>query len=93
MEQKLWAMLIPGPDDVWAMPSKEAAEEYAAKHNKAIESGLLAERFCLPKESVQARVIEWPYSAEAHAEAMESGEPDVFDGCLNKTPNAGYQTK
>lgn len=80
METKLWAMLIPGPDDLWAMPSKEAAEEYAATHNKAIETGLLAERFCLPKESVQARVIEWPYSAEDHAMRIESGVPDVFDG-------------
>lgn len=50
------------------------------KHNKAIETGLLAERFCVPKEYVQARVIEWPYGAEEHAKAMESGEPEVFDG-------------
>lgn len=87
MEQKLWAMLIPGPDDLWAMPSKEAAEEYAAKHNKAIETGLLAERFCVPKESVQARVVEWPYSAADHALRIESGEPDVFDGYDTETPN------
>ena len=87
METKLWAMLIPGPDDVWAMPSREAAEEYAAKHNRAIETGLLAERFCLPKESVQARVIEWPYSEDEHAKAMESGDPDVFDGYDTETHN------
>jgi len=78
METKLWAMLIPGPNDVWAMPSKEAAEEAAAKHNKAIETGLLAERFCVPIEAVHARVIEWPYSAEEHSDAIESGEQDVF---------------
>jgi hypothetical protein len=87
MGTKLWALLIPGPDDVWAMPSKEAADEAAAKHNKAIETGLLAERFCLPKESVQARVIEWPYSAEEHAAAWNSGEPDVFDGYDIETHN------
>ena len=89
MEQKLWAMLIPGPDDVWAMPSKQAAEEYAEKHNKAIESSLLAERFCVPKESVQARVIEWPYSAKDHAEAMEIGEPGIFEGYDTEPHNAG----
>ena len=88
METKLWALLIPGPDDVWAMPSKEAADEAAEKHNKAIETGLLAERFCVPKESVQARVIEWPYSAKEHAEAMESGEPEVFDGYGAEPHNA-----
>ena len=81
MEQKLWAMLIPGPDDVWAMPSKEAADEYAEKYNKAIETGLLADRFCVPKESVKARVIEWPYSKEEHAEAMapDGSLPGLFD--------------
>lgn len=75
MKKQLWALLVPGPDDVWAMPSKEAADEAAAKHNKAIETALLAERFRVPKESVQARVIEWPYSEKEHVEAMKNDEP------------------
>lgn len=88
IENKLWALLIPGPDDVWAMPTKEAADEAAEKHNKAIETALLAERFCVPKESVQARVIEWPYSADEHAKAMEDGEPEVFDSYDTDPHNA-----
>ncbi len=39
MGTKLWALLIPGPDEVWAMPSKDAAEDAANRHNEAIEAG------------------------------------------------------
>jgi hypothetical protein len=78
-ETKLWAMLIPGPDEVWAMPSKEAAEAAANRHNKAIEApGLAATWGDIPLSALQATVIEWPYDAESHAEALVSGEAEVL---------------
>ena len=78
-EQKLWAMHVPGPDDVFAMPSEESAHEAVAKHNKAVTEMGLAERFGVTQEQVSARVIEWPHSAESHAESLASGEADVLD--------------
>jgi len=39
----------------------------------------LAERFGMTPEQVSARVIEWPHSAESHAESLASGDPDVMD--------------
>lgn len=78
-EQKLWAMHVPGPDDVFAMPSEEAAHESVVAHNKAVEEMGLAERFGMTSEQVSARVIEWPHSPESHAESMASGEAEVLD--------------
>jgi len=78
-EHKLWAMHVPGPDDVFAMESEEAAHEAVAAHNKAVEEMGLAERFGMTREQVSARVIEWPHSAESHAESLANGEPDVLD--------------
>lgn len=80
METKLWALLIPGPDEVWAMVSKENAEADAELHNAVLVKNNLPEQWGVPPEAVQAQVIEWPYSAEEHAEALMSGEPDVLDG-------------
>lgn len=77
--KKLWAMHVPGPDDVYAMESEEAARAAADAHNKAVEEVGLAKRFDLSPECVTARVIKWPYCAESHAESLASGEPDVLD--------------
>lgn len=74
IETKLWAILIPGPDDVFACGSEADARAAAEKHNKAVGAMRLAERFGLTKEQVSARVIEWPYSTESHAESLASGE-------------------
>lgn len=81
---KLWAMHVPGPDDVFAMESEAAAHEAAEAHNKAVKDAGLAERFGLPEASLTARVIEWPHSAESHTECLANGEPEVLDttnGC------------
>lgn len=83
METKLWALLIPGPDDLWAMPSKAVADDAAEVHNKAIENYGMAERFGMPGEALCAQVIEWPHSAAEHAEALASGESDVFVDSYN----------
>lgn len=74
----LWAMHIPGPDDVWACASKEAAEKRATEHNDAIQKLGLAAQFGMQEESVLARVIEWPHSAESHAESLRDDVADTL---------------
>jgi hypothetical protein len=74
----LWAMHIPGPDDVWACASKEAAEKRAKEHNDAIRKVGLAAQFGMQEESVLARVIEWPHSAESHAESLRDDVADTL---------------
>lgn len=80
---KLWCIHIPGPDDFYAAPSKEAAEALAARHNAAMvkyweELQMTkppeALQFYPPIESVLARACAWPYFAEDHAEALEDWE-------------------
>ena len=99
MENKLWAILIPGPDDVWAMSSKDAAEDAANRHNEAIEAGGFADKREMSPAAIAARVIEWPYDAESHAEALASeapetlssnelGIPDGVADAMALTPNA-----
>jgi hypothetical protein len=76
METKLWALLIPGPDDVWAMTSLAAAEEAKVKHNELVDRA----DWPLPelRAQCQASVIEWPHSAEMHAEALANDEPETL---------------
>lgn len=74
MDTKLWAVLIPPMDDVFASASEADARQLAERHNKAIEAAGLAEQFGMTKEQISAQVIEWPHSAESHAEALASGE-------------------
>ncbi len=78
MDNRLWAILIPGPDDVWAMPSEAAAFEAIAKHNAAVDSVSWPLKD-VPKSACYASVIEWPHSAEDHAEALANDEPDTLD--------------
>jgi hypothetical protein len=70
MSERLWCFHVPGPDDLWAQPSKEAAEAGAAAHNEFVRKSKASERFGVPEESMLARVIEWPWSAESHADAL-----------------------
>jgi hypothetical protein len=98
MGTKLWALLIPGPDEVWAMPSKDAAEDAANRHNEAIEAGGFADKWEMSPEAIAARVIEWPYDAESHADALATmipetlssndlGIPDGVVDAMGMTPN------
>lgn len=73
-ETKLWAVLIPPMDDVFASASEADARQLAEKHNRAIEAAGIPEQFGMAKEQVSAKVIAWPHSAESHAEALASGE-------------------
>lgn len=75
-ETKLWAILIPGPDDVWAMPSESSAIDAAAKHNAAVDSSMWPPE--IPRSACYASVIEWPYDAESHARALLEDEPTTL---------------
>lgn len=70
----LWCIHIPGPDEVYAAPSKEAAEHMAAKHNAAMAmyyaSGALNLEHSPPLESVRAVVIKWPHDQQSHADEL-----------------------
>jgi hypothetical protein len=76
---KLWAMHVPGADDVYAMVNEAAAHDAVAEYNNGVKEMGLSERFGIPEEELFARVIEWPHSAESHAESLEDGEPQVLD--------------
>lgn len=70
----LWAILIPGPDDLFAMDSEAAAQKAAEEHNAAVKANGLAERFNIAEDQLFAKVVSWPHSAESHAESLASGE-------------------
>jgi hypothetical protein len=81
---KLWAIHIPGPDDVWAMPSEDAARKAADEHNAAVRDRGMAARFQIDEDQLLAKVIEWPHTAESHAESMIDSGADVLEA-----PSAG----
>jgi hypothetical protein len=70
---KLWAIHIPGPDDLHAAPSEAAAHHMAAKNNAAMTEylekhpELVEPPFGLLRESVMTTVVEWDGTAESHA--------------------------
>lgn len=70
----LWCIHIPGPDEVHAAPSKEAADHMAAKHNAAMatfySSGAPNLEFAPSIENVQAVAIKWPYDQQSHADEL-----------------------
>lgn len=68
----LWCIHIPGPDELYAAPSKADAEHMAALHNAAMAE--FFEKQCpqihTPIESVQAVAIPWPHDTQSHADQM-----------------------
>lgn len=69
----LWAMHIPGPDDIYAAPSKEAAEHMAKLHNASMDAFFEKHPRTQDDPSkvcVTAVVVPWPFGAEDHAEAI-----------------------
>lgn len=83
MTDKLWCIHIPGLDELYAAPSKQDAEEFAERHKKAMEEYFeelkktkTPEQLQIypPIESAVARVIEWPWWMQDHAEALKEWE-------------------
>lgn len=78
-KDKLWCVHIPGPGDIYAMPSKADAESFAARHNAAIDEYWIDVQRTKNKEQlelyptinkIRARVIEWPWHPKEHAEQL-----------------------
>lgn len=75
MTEQLWCLHIPGPDAVFAAPSKDEAEQLAAIYNKSVirtyerlkaESTPQVFDMYPTQESMTAVVAEWPWSAHSH---------------------------
>ncbi|WP_343638957.1 hypothetical protein [Roseateles sp.] len=69
----LYAVHIPGPDELFAAPSLEEAERVAAAYNAAWRvtyAGMQANSSCpeaMPSiESTLMRVVRWPHSEPGH---------------------------
>lgn len=62
-----WCIHVPGPDDLYAMRSKEDAERAAKEHNEAMAKWIAWRNENDPSphypsdESVMAVVVEWPH--------------------------------
>lgn len=63
----LWCIHIPGPDEVHAAPSKEAAEHMAANHNAAMAMYYASGALNLEHA---AMVIKWPHDQQSHADEL-----------------------
>lgn len=63
-DTKLWALHILGPDDVYAAPSEEEATACAKQINDLLSARVNQNTNYPP---IDALVILWPFSAEAHA--------------------------
>lgn len=71
MSEQLYGLSIIGPDDLFAAPSKQAAEDRAKRLND------LSFEFEQKHELdpiIRAEVVLWPYSAEDHAKALYAWE-------------------
>ncbi|WP_407070658.1 hypothetical protein [Paraburkholderia rhynchosiae] len=82
MSEQLWCVHIEGPDDFVAAVSKEAAEREASAINAHVERSGQGERAA----PVRAVAMEWPFTPESHARAVESDWED-----LQRMPHRGRQ--
>lgn len=84
---ELWCIRIPGPDDLFAMESKEAAEIAAVEHNKFIsgwyETQIELKRELMPSLGNMLAVVErWPWSAGSHAaDLLQQQSEEVINYC------------
>lgn len=59
---QLWCLHLRGPDEVFAAPSKAAAEEAADYVTRVLDTH--------PEIRLSPVVVPWPYSAESHADSL-----------------------
>ena len=67
--ESLWCLHVVGPDDIFAMPSRDEAVRQAIALRAAI-----AEAVTVTGVHCEPQAIEWPFSAQAHAEDLALGE-------------------
>jgi hypothetical protein len=76
MSEKLWALFVPGPDDLYPAPSEAVARQMADKHNAAVEEYLalkandVSDYVRKGLSESPAKAIEWPYDAAGHARQL-----------------------
>jgi hypothetical protein len=73
VSEQLWCVHIEGPDDFIAATSKEAAEQEALAINAYVERSGEGRR----DSPVRAVAMEWPFTPESHARAVESDWEDL----------------
>ena len=79
MKKELWCVHIIGPDDLYAAPSKEEAEERVAAQNDWINNDPK-----LRESGIQAEVLIWPYTSESHADSLTQWRELFNDGSNEK---------
>ena len=71
---KLYSIYIGGMDEYHAAPSESAAQQMASRHNEAITRWYTdcpdKTGFRPPIDSSLAKVEEWPFDADEHAEEL-----------------------
>lgn len=71
-----YCIVIPGPDDIYAMPSKEVAIQCAESHNKSMNAWLAKEKLkgmdWVTEKMVLAVVKEYPGTNAEHADSLEA---------------------
>ena len=72
MPSELWCMRVPGSDDIYAAESREAAEKMVEQFNAFMRRPFYRgwSENDPSFESCLGQVEPWPYSAEAHAQAL-----------------------
>jgi hypothetical protein len=66
---QLWAVSIAGPDDIFAAPSKAAAEEMATRINVWAANDAKGKGPNYPQ--IEAKAAPWPHGADAHAHSLK----------------------
>lgn len=79
----LWCLHIPGPDDVFAAPDRATADRWAEQHNASLDRAFWGWGWPT-REAMTGVVIEYPWSAERHAEGVRT---NVFSMNPKGTPN------
>jgi hypothetical protein len=79
----LWCIRIPGPNDLYAAPSKAMAEHMAACHNATMREFFdrnpeKLTQWGVTLDEIKAQVIEWTHGADEHAEDLADFDPDEW---------------
>jgi hypothetical protein len=76
MKEKLWCVHFIGPDDLFAAPNKEAADERVAAYNAWINITPM-----MRYTGLQAETLEWPWTPEGHTESLTQWQ-ELFNAGL-----------
>ena len=80
----LWALYIPGSEELYAQHSEAAANAAAQRHNDAIRSQV-GEHF---HPDAHAKAIIWPLDPASHAESLATGEAYIMSSNHLSVPDS-----